>query len=141
MARRPSGPSSGDESTPREYAQTPPPRDLHPTSDIRFVIHEIGNLTAKVDRLIEDTKSGSDKISELAKKVSNFEVAAKCIGAAVVLVSIVFWWVFGEHVRTIVNSSIRSAIMESSKGPTVPPAANSPSTPSIPGATAPPKLP
>jgi hypothetical protein len=45
-------------------------QDLHPTSDIRFVIHEIGKLTTKVDRLIEDVDKHGDKIDAVRHQVS-----------------------------------------------------------------------
>lgn len=48
---------------PSEYAQVPPPRDLHPTSDIRFVIQEVAKLSTQVERLISDVKDLSGKVN------------------------------------------------------------------------------
>ena len=64
MAKSPRTPSTPTETTPSEFAQVVP-RDLYATSDIRFVMIEIGKLTTAVDRLIEDTKSHGDKIDAL----------------------------------------------------------------------------
>lgn len=59
-------PTSGNDSvTPTEYAQVTPPRDLHSTSDIRFVMLEVGKLTANVERLINDITAHGSKIDEL----------------------------------------------------------------------------
>jgi hypothetical protein len=55
--------------TPTEYPQVTP-RDLYPTSDIRFVMVEIGKLTANVDRLIEDVKSHGGKLDDIKHNVS-----------------------------------------------------------------------
>ncbi len=36
---------------PHDFANVPPPKDLYPTSDIRFVLVELGKLTEKIDNL------------------------------------------------------------------------------------------
>jgi hypothetical protein len=46
------------------------PKDLYSTSDIRFVMVEIGKLTANVDHLIADIKSQGTKIDELRHQSS-----------------------------------------------------------------------
>jgi hypothetical protein len=56
------------------------PRDLYPTSDIRFVLVEIGKLSTKTDRLVEDVKSHSGKIDRL-----RMTIAAVGGGAAVLI--------------------------------------------------------
>jgi hypothetical protein len=66
VARRP----PAQDQKPEEFPQTTP-RDLHPTSDIRFVMVEIAKLTTKVDRLIEDV-DGQDKKIELLMHQSTF---------------------------------------------------------------------
>ena len=57
--------SARDIVTPSAPQAPPPPRDLHNTSDIRFVMHEIGKLSANVDRLIADVSAQGEKIDEL----------------------------------------------------------------------------
>lgn len=66
------------ETTPQDFAQGTP-RDLHPTSDIRFVMVEVGKLTANVERLIADVKSQGDKLDEI-KDRTNFIKGAMWIG-------------------------------------------------------------
>lgn len=65
MAKRPTSSSS----TPSDFPQVTPP-DLYATSDIRFVMLEIGKLTAKVDRLVDDVGSHGDKIDDLKHQSS-----------------------------------------------------------------------
>lgn len=43
----------------------PPPQDLYPTSDIRFVLVEIGKLSTKVDRLITDVDKLDNKLGKV----------------------------------------------------------------------------
>lgn len=52
------------ETSPREFASTPP-RDLHSTSDIRFVITEVTKLSTLVERLITDVEAQGDKVDKL----------------------------------------------------------------------------
>lgn len=52
---------SSNQTPPSDFPQSPP-RDLHPTSDIRFVIAEVSKLSAHVERLIEDVKSQNTKL-------------------------------------------------------------------------------
>lgn len=72
---------------PREFPDVTP-RDLYPTSDIRFVLLEIGKLTSKVDRLIADTESQDKKLNSLLHQ-STFIKGA--IAAGVALVGIFIW--------------------------------------------------
>ena len=51
-------------SSPDDLAPTTP-RDLYATFDIRFVMLKIGDLSSKVDRLIDDVKSQGGKIDGL----------------------------------------------------------------------------
>ena len=82
MARQPSGPHVPDQGTPEEYPQVPP-RDLFPTSDIRFVMIEIGKLTASVNRLVDDVRSHGGKIDDLRHQAS-FVKGAIYIGVILV---------------------------------------------------------
>lgn len=72
-----------DSSPPQEFPQAPP-RDLYPTSDIRFVIVEIAKLTALVERLISDVKAHDAKLDELRQQATyikgGFVVGAAAIG-------------------------------------------------------------
>lgn len=59
MAKPP--PKIVSDTTPGELAQSPP-RDMQPTSDIRFVMIELAKLSAQVERLISDVKDLSGKV-------------------------------------------------------------------------------
>ena len=50
-----------------------PPRDLHPTSDIRFVMIEVGKLSANVERLILDVATHGAKIDALRHQVKHVQ--------------------------------------------------------------------
>jgi hypothetical protein len=98
--------------TPAEITTTPP-RDLHPVADIRFVINELGKLTAKVDRLIEDTKENTKALEKNTTKIAQFETTAKVLGGAIFVIAVVFWWVFGDYVKFIVQDALRLALKQS----------------------------
>ncbi|WP_158935077.1 hypothetical protein [Burkholderia sp. S171] len=73
--------------TPKEFAEIPPPRDLYATSDIRFVMLEIGKLTASVDRLISDVKSHGEKIDQVRHQVTFVKGALYALAPIVALIS------------------------------------------------------
>lgn len=56
------------DTTPGEMPQVTP-RDLHATSDIRFVMLEVQKLTTQVERLISDVKDQRADIKDLDRKV------------------------------------------------------------------------
>lgn len=132
MGRPPRGISnnSGDEGTPKEYPQVTPPVDLYPTSDIRFVMVELGKLSTKVDRLIDDVEKAGDKVSDLSKKIASFETAAKVIGAALAIIAAVFWWVFGDYMKSMTVNALRTVVLEQQTKPQeqAPNVANTPPT-------------
>jgi hypothetical protein len=66
---------------PEDFPATAP-RDLHPTSDIRFVMRDIGELMAKVDMLISRVDKQGDKIDGLDRTVSSSMTVIKFIGVA-----------------------------------------------------------
>jgi HAMP domain-containing protein len=80
MVRR-SPPAGTSASTPDEYPAAPP-RDLYPTSDIRFVLTEIGKLTATVDRLVSDSKSHGDKLDQIRHQATYIKGFIACAGIA-----------------------------------------------------------
>lgn len=73
---------------------------------------EIGKLSSKVDRLIEDTNKNTTSIEDNTKKIARFETTTKAIGASIVVASVVFWWAFGDYVRIIVQDAIRLALRQ-----------------------------
>jgi hypothetical protein len=77
-------------------------QDLHPTSDIRFVIHEIGKLTSKVDRLIEDVGKHSEKIDAVRHQVTFVKGALWVIGFIIIAAGVVVtWYVTGKFSITL----------------------------------------
>jgi hypothetical protein len=70
----PAGPRALSEATMTEG------RELQPTSDIRFVTSEIGKLTSKVDRLIEDVGKDSEKIVTVRRQMTFVKGALLVIG-------------------------------------------------------------
>jgi hypothetical protein len=79
-------PSDSDAAPPRDFPATTP-RDLHPTSDIRFVIHELGKLTSQVERLIGDVKGHGEKIGEVKDAITFVKGAIWVVGGGAVIVS------------------------------------------------------
>lgn len=102
MAKRPPNGDQPATLTPQEYPQVPP-RELYPTSDIRFVMTEIGKLSGQMERLIEDSGKLGDKISGLDRTVDRFKttiiVGGTCFG---LLLSFV-WWAYGERVIAVIK--------------------------------------
>ena len=78
-------------STPSDYPQSTP-RDLHPTSDIRFVMVEVGKLTASVDRLIADVKSQGEKVDAIRHQVTFIKGAMWTIGALIAVLTLLAKW-------------------------------------------------
>jgi hypothetical protein len=81
---RRAGPS--DQGAPGELPQGSP-RDLHPTSDIRFVITEVAKLTERIDNLIDrvgdlksDGKETRDRLFSIEKSISFVKGAVWVLG-------------------------------------------------------------
>jgi len=74
------GGGSGKQETPEPISV--PPRDLYPISDIRFVILEVGKLTAIADRLVSDVSALSTRVSRLEK--FNWVIVTAAVVAVVV---------------------------------------------------------
>ena len=80
-------PRASQDTSPQDFPQTTP-RDLHQTSDIRFVMLSIGELTTKVDALVKAVDSHGDKIDDLRLKVSFV------LGALLAIVIVAATWYF-----------------------------------------------
>ena len=92
------------DTSPRDFPQTPP-RDLFPTSDIRFVMHSIGGLETKVNALIKSVDSHGDKIDDLRQKVSFVKGAVWVLGALLAFVILVATWYFSGKLSITVLPS------------------------------------
>lgn len=94
--------------TPPEQPTSATPVDLHPTSDIRFVIVEVTKLATKVDRLIDDVGDFSTKLDSLERTVDRVRTGA--IVAAVIIsgVAAIFWWAIGDRIGDAVRTALFS---------------------------------
>jgi hypothetical protein len=92
--------------TPEEVAQVPP-RDLHATSDIRFVMLEIGKFSSEVQNLAKQVEKSAEKVSELDKTVDRFKVALYSVGACLTIflpvMGGVVWWAVGERINAVLR--------------------------------------
>lgn len=84
---------------PRQFANVPAPQDLYPTSDIRFVMVELGKLGTKVDRLIQDVDRHGTKIDAVSHQISFVKGALWVIGSlvAIAIVSIPIYLRMATH--------------------------------------------
>jgi hypothetical protein len=100
MARTPE--DSREEGPPPERPAGEPIRDLYPTMDARFVLVEIGKLGSKVDRLIDDVKSSSDRLDAVRHQITFVKGALWVLGFVVtILAAGVFWYLSGRIGITI----------------------------------------
>ncbi len=88
---------------PEDFAQVPPPRNLHPVADIRLVITDLAKLTERIDSLIEkvadlkaDGRDTREKIVTVEKSIAGFEGSIKVFGRiytlALVIVAALLAW-------------------------------------------------
>lgn len=78
---------------PEEFPQTTP-RDLYATSDIRFVMLEIGKLMTKVDALTTTVGKHGDKLDDLGHKVTFVKGALWVIGGVITVIGLMLAWYF-----------------------------------------------
>lgn len=86
---------------PEDFPQTTP-RDLHPTSDIRFVMIELAKLSTLVDRLIKDVGSQEEKIDALRHQATYIKG-----GLAVAVVAI---GLFGWFISQMVSGKLQAVL-------------------------------
>lgn len=86
---------------PDDFPQTTP-RDLHPTSDIRFVMIELAKLSTLVERLIKDVGSQEEKIDALRHQATYIQG-----GLAVAVVSI---GLFGWFISQMVSGKLQAVL-------------------------------
>lgn len=90
---------------PQAFANVAP-QDLHATSDIRFVMVELGKFSIKIDRLIEDVRKHGDKIETLEKAVDRVRTGAIVAFSIISFVAIIFWWALGDRITNAVRTGI-----------------------------------
>jgi hypothetical protein len=114
MARQPIDSEPDDDSSPR-------PRNLYATSDIRFVTLEIGKLTSKVDRLIEDVGKQTAKVSDLEKAVDRVKTVGWLLGGIIAVVVFLFGESIKQGAQSVVGLSKSEAPQHVAPGPSAPP--------------------
>jgi hypothetical protein len=110
-------PNPGQDSEPPRQVASVTPQDLYPTSDIRFVLVELGKVSTKLDRLIEDVGKHGDKLGKLETTVDRVRTGA--IVAGVVLSGAIglFWWALGDRITTAVRTGLFPAAVETHSQP------------------------
>lgn len=93
--------TAGSDQPPEEFAQATP-RDLHPTSDIRFVMVETAKLSTLVERLISDVGTQESKIDNLRHQATYIKGAL-----AALVVAIGF---FGWFLSTLVDGKMQAVL-------------------------------
>lgn len=98
---KPPAPPLHEAEAPEEFAQVVP-RDLHPTSDIRFVIIEVTKLATLVDRLVKDVAGLDVKVDDLRHKVTFVKGALWVMGVVLtVLTGAALWYMTGKLSVTV----------------------------------------
>ncbi len=79
---------------------------------------ELGKLSTKADRLIEDVEKHGSRIGTLEKSVDRVRTGAIVSGAIVSVVAVVFWWALGDRISNAVRTGILTApTIEASRAP------------------------
>jgi hypothetical protein len=89
-------PPNEEPSSPQSFPQVTP-RDLYPTSDIRFVMVEVGKLTASVERLIDDVKGHGTKLDDISHKISFLKGAIWVAGVVITVTIAITGWAISAH--------------------------------------------
>jgi uncharacterized membrane protein YjjP (DUF1212 family) len=79
-----------------------PPRDLHPTSDIRFVIVEVTKLSTLVERLIKDVGAQEEKLDALRHQATYIKG-----GLAVAVIAL---GLFGWFISQMVDGKLQAVL-------------------------------
>jgi len=99
-------PKGGEDSEPPRQVASVTPQDLYPTSDIRFVLVELGKVGTKLDRLIGDVEKQSGNIETLERSVDRVRTGAFVAIAILSAVAVLFWWALGDRITNAVQKGI-----------------------------------
>jgi hypothetical protein len=102
------------------------PRDLYPTSDIRFVLVELGKINSEIKNLVEETKKHTTKFDEVGGKIHNLEKVIHgfyVAGAVLAVVAVGFWWLEGERITAVLKpaSAVAASVSPSAAVPNTTP--------------------
>lgn len=99
---------------PTEVASVPPPQDLYPTSDIRFVLVEIGKLNTKIDHLISVQEKFGSKLDTAVLTIDRVKTGSIVAGVILSAVIALFWWAIGDRVENAARKVLTDPAFESS---------------------------
>jgi hypothetical protein len=134
---------------PGESNNPAPPRDMHPTSDIRFVMTEVAALKERVDGLIKsvekigpafeksadrqsadfkeriaevkiDLKEGTVKLSEVKTSIDSFKGAMKVFGGIYAFALVVTAAFLAWYLRPIPQTILQSSAVQQQDAGTKP---------------------
>lgn len=95
-------------STPHDMPQVPP-RDLYPTSDIRFALLELGKLSTKTDRLIADVERLGAQLADTDRSLDRLRTRIStiliCLSVLLPMFGGVLWWAIGERVSYVMKEA------------------------------------
>jgi hypothetical protein len=88
---------------PRSLPNVAPPADLYPTSDIRFVLVELGKISGKIDALSTKTEKLSSSVAVLEKVVDRAKTALYVGFTIIAMVGAFAWWALGDRITHAVS--------------------------------------
>mgnify|MGYP000435986039 CR=1 FL=1 len=105
MTKRP--PQDTENTTPKEFANvTPDVRELYPTSDIRFVMRDVGSLSSDVKALqksVDQLDQNDRRLQNIINQIKGGLIVGGVIGG---LALSFFVWMFGEKLDAIKYSLV-----------------------------------
>ena len=97
----------GTSGPPPISASVGPPRDLHPTSDIRFVIWQMSKMDERITELVGEIKKQNTSISDVNMSLIKFKTAfyaiMVCTGIFLPAFGTVVWWAMGERINAVLK--------------------------------------
>lgn len=99
---------------PRDFANVPAPRDLYPTSDIRFVLIELGRISERIEALVRKVDCVGDRLGKVETAIDRVKTGL-IVGAAIFsIVGALFWWALGDRITVAVRSALTPPVIEQS---------------------------
>lgn len=96
--------SSSEEKGPPSAKPRTTPTDLVPTTDILYVVHQIGKLSASVDRLISDVATQDKKLDKLTHQASFIKGGLVVIGTVISAVGAILYHLLSAEWASLLDS-------------------------------------
>lgn len=128
MADRPR--STGGETTPIEFAQTPPPPPTYEPSHVMQSLIElqrsVATSTTKLERLISDVEKLDSHVDGMRQKIVRAEGVAICGFVLVGLFAGFVWWLIGGQITSLRDQlmAIHATAPQNPAAPASPPVSN-----------------